>query len=212
MGSVTRMRAALDDAAAFLLGERCAGCESAIATLCAACAASFEPVQPPRTAGGLAVASALAYRGVAARGIRALKAGRTSLARVFAAHVADVLAQADPSGALAIVPVPTSGRSYRTRGFRVPEALLRAAGAPAYRALATAGRPADQRGLSSAERAANVAGTIRMRRGVPAPGQALVFDDVYTTGATLDEAARVLRTHGCEVVGAVTLAHTPRRK
>lgn len=204
------LRTAFGGALIFLLGERCAGCNSALATMCDACLATFQPIAAPRTPRGLEVVSALEYAGAVACGIRALKGGRTELARVFAPAVAAAVMAADRAGSLALVPVPTSARSYRQRGYRVPEALLRAAGVPAYAALAARGRAADQRELTAGERAANAAGSMRMRYGCDTPKRALIFDDVYTTGATLDEAARVLRERGCAVLGAVTLAHTKR--
>jgi predicted amidophosphoribosyltransferase len=37
-------------------------------------------------------------------------------------------------------------------------------------------------------------------------GRALLVDDLVTTGATLNEAARALRYAGIEVIGAVTAA------
>ena len=40
----------------------------------------------------------------------------------------------------------------------------------------------------------------------------LVVDDVVTSGATLLEAARALRAAGAQVLGAVTVAATPRRR
>ncbi len=207
------LRDVLIEAVEFALGERCAGCDTAPGTMCESCLASFERVNPPATPAGLPVLSAVVYAGAAARSIRQIKTGRTSVARAFAGLLADAVARADPRGSSAVIPVPTRAAAYRSRGFRVPETLLRAAGVPAYRALtATRRRVADQRELSAEARAENVHGSMRIRRGIAVPSQALVFDDVYTTGATLDEAARVLRQAGCEVIAAVTLAHAVRRR
>jgi predicted amidophosphoribosyltransferase len=50
---------------------------------------------------------------------------------------------------------------------------------------------------------------MRVRR--VAATRVLLVDDVVTTGATLREAARVLRASGAHVIGAVTVAATPRR-
>jgi hypothetical protein len=77
---------------------------------------------------------------------------------------------------------------------------------------------ADQSGLDAAERAANLAGSMRVRagpvRGLLArrgPVRVVVCDDVLTTGSTAREAQRALETAGLDVVRVATVAATPRR-
>ena len=71
--------------------------------------------------------------------------------------------------------------------------------------------------LDSDQRAANLRGGLRLRRGpsntlVRPDGPALVVvDDLVTTGASLTEAVRCLDTAGYEVLGAATVSATVRR-
>jgi predicted amidophosphoribosyltransferase len=76
--------------------------------------------------------------------------------------------------------------------------------------LAPARRSAEQKALSIRARAANREGSLRAVRRLDGR-RFLLVDDVLTTGATLGEAARALRAAGGSVVGAATLAYTPRR-
>ena len=72
----------------------------------------------------------------------------------------------------------------------------------------------DQSALDRRERALNLSGAYGLRSGGTADirGRPVVLvDDVVTTGATLAEAARVVRAKGGLVVGAATLAATQRR-
>jgi ComF family protein len=72
-----------------------------------------------------------------------------------------------------------------------------------------------QRGLSRGERRRNVAGAFAVR-----PGQAervsgariVLVDDVLTTGATVEEACRVLRRAGAARVDVLTLARVVRAR
>ena len=63
-----------------------------------------------------------------------------------------------------------------------------------------------QRGLDASARRRNVRGAFAARAG---PRSVALVDDVYTTGATVDECARALRRAGAEQVHVITLARTP---
>jgi predicted amidophosphoribosyltransferase len=203
-----------DEIAAFVLSGCCAGCDAPGTLLCDDCRSELvaAPVHSS-TPDGMAVASAFPFEGVAARCIRRVKEdGETLLARPLGAALAEAASGmliAHP-GAL-VVPVPTSAASFRRRGYRVPELFMRRAGLVPARLLRLPRRTGDQRELDLAERHRNVAGRMRARHARDACAT-VIFDDVATTGSTLDEAARALTEAGFRVRGAVTLAATPRRR
>ncbi|WP_091231901.1 ComF family protein [Microbacterium sp. 3J1] len=196
----------------FLLAADCAGCGSPETLLCDDCREAIRPRPVDvRTPGGLPVRASLPFESVAARCIRRLKdEGETLLARPLGASLGAVLRDTAGTGTKALaVPVPTSRSSFRRRGYRVPELLLRHAGAEPTRLLSTERGGADQRELGVAQRARNVHGRMwSTRRGRGRP--VILVDDIVTTGATLDEAARALDVAGFRVVAAVALAATPR--
>jgi ComF family protein len=159
-------------------------------------------------------AGVVRYEGVARRLIHALK---------FRGH--DILAA--PAGALmaatarvhgfdlgsgAVVPVPSTARRNRERGYD-PGALLaeevaRRLGRP-FRALLSRIREVPpQSTLPAGQRRRNVQGAFAAS---PAARGAdlLLVDDVMTTGATAFEAARTLREAGAARVDLLVLARTP---
>ncbi len=208
---VAAVSEALADALSLVLPVWCAGCDASGRTLCRACAAVLQSeAATHRTVGGLSVRSALRFEGVAARAIRALKEdGRTSLARPLGALLPPLVRRAGWDDAV-LVPLPTSRAAFRRRGYAVPELLARRSGLTSRRMLRAGGSTADQRLLSADERARNVRGTITVRGALP-DAPLVLLDDVVTTGATLGEARRALESAGGRVVGAVTVAETPRR-
>ena len=197
--------------------------------------------------------AAAAYAGAVAPAVVAHKEyGRRALARPLggllaaAVDLAVGLATADlgwpdtgplpaPPGAVPVllVPVPTSRRARHRRRddplrriARCAAARLREQGVPArvVAGLRVRGTPADQAGLSRAERVANLAGRFAVRHGAraalgaPGAGAAaqstggagaplvVVVDDVLTTGATVREAVRALAAAGIGVAAVATVA------
>jgi predicted amidophosphoribosyltransferase len=214
---VRAVRSACADALALLLPVSCAGCDEPDVVLCERCALALAPVPRRQVVdapgGAIEVWSGLAFEGVAARVVRAIKEdGRTALVRGLAPALGAALACVESSnpGVAVLVPMPTSRAAYRRRGFRVPELLLRRAGRRGTRLLRHARRTGDQRGLGRDARRRNVEGSL-VARGDLSGVRVVLVDDVVTTGASLAEATRALRSAGAEVVGAATVGATPRR-
>lgn len=207
------------EALAFLLGAECAGCGEPETALCGRCRAALTPDLVRRsTPGGVRLFAGLAYTGSAARLLRAVKENGQTMQLGWLAPVMRAACQAAVQDAAArgirisaVVPLPTSRAAFRRRGFRVPDLLARRTGLPLVRALVPVRRIADQRALGRDARLRNVSGGLRSR--IDGTGRAvLILDDVSTTGATVDEAARALRARGFLVAGAVAAAATPRHR
>lgn len=111
----------------------------------------------------------------------------------------------------ALVPIPLHRRRLRARGFnpalQIARELARDLRRPVLHALARTRDTPSQTGLTRNARRHNVAGAFAARGDVPA--RVWLIDDVVTTGATLEAAARALRRAGANEVIGVCLARTP---
>ena len=69
-----------------------------------------------------------------------------------------------------------------------------------------------QTGLTGKERRANPRGAFGLNRlgVIPKDSQLLIFDDVWTTGSTVKEAAKILKRNGFLYVSGLTIAQTCR--
>lgn len=233
MTSISFVRESVLDASAVLFPVRCAGCGGPDRSLCVACRRELVPRVTTRTVGGIPVWSAVEYSGAARRALLAFKeSGRVdaapALSRALRAAVVEALRAAPTSGvdprvarsrgrgrpdALLPVLVPSTAAARRRRGFHPSGTVLARAHIlvpPLWRALRLTRQTRDQAGLSSAGRAVNRQGSmvasarLRGRR-------CLIVDDIVTSGATIAEAARAIDAAGGRVVGAATIAGTPRR-
>jgi predicted amidophosphoribosyltransferase len=208
---------ALLDAAAVLLPVRCAGCSAPDRSVCAACVRRLEPQQRMRTVSGIAVSSALDYDDVARAVLLGFKdAGRVDVASVLAGALRAALIAATARRRAAPVPVliPSTRAAWRRRGYHPTAMILsrsRILVPPLWRALRLTRQTVDQAGLSSHDREHNRDGSLVASSRV-AGRRCLLVDDIVTTGSTLAEAARAIRAAGGDVVGAATIAQTPRRR
>lgn len=109
-----------------------------------------------------------------------------------------------------LIPIPLGARRRRRRGYNQSERLAaaisaRVGGGVREDLLARRRETPTQTALTPEERQANVAGAFVAAPGVRDAALVLV-DDVFTTGATLAEAATALLRAGARDVQAVTFA------
>ncbi len=114
----------------------------------------------------------------------------------------------------AVVPVPLHWTRLLRRGYNQAELVARELAdretRPLVRRLTRRSATRHQTGLGRARRRANLARAFRWRGRAPEPGRHwLLVDDVLTTGATLDSAARALKRAGVGRVTALVVAITP---
>lgn len=119
---------------------------------------------------------------------------------------------------IAVIPVPLHRTKFRQRGFNQAELIARAAmkiNPSRERLRLCAGvlqrkrETASQIGLTSHQRRENLRGAFAVPHPEAVKGrEVLVVDDVYTTGATVSECARVLRRAGATKVWVATVART----
>lgn len=117
-----------------------------------------------------------------------------------------------------LVPVPLHERKLRQRGFNQSELIARVAVKllPSHAKLTMIPRLLERRretqsqtGLSRHQRRENMRGAFAVTDAAALPGQEiLLVDDVFTTGTTVSECARILRRAGAARVWVATVART----
>ena len=110
----------------------------------------------------------------------------------------------------ALVPVPLHRARERERGFNQADALCRrmsrGTGLPVWRALRRVRATQQQSRLTREQRHGNLRGAFVAAPRWPVGGTSLLLvDDVFTTGSTVHECARVLRAAGAARVCVLTV-------
>lgn len=185
-----------------LIGTHCPVCGRAVreAGVCAAC--------KQRRPAADAVRSRFLYEGEAARLVLRFKNGERYLAFPLAQFLVPLLSEFP--GADALVPVPMAVRALRRRGYNQAELLARElsalTGLPVLTAAEKRRETPPQKSLSRREREKNLEGCFHVTDRKAVRGKKLIIvDDAYTTGATVDVLAAVLRRARAEKVYAVAV-------
>ncbi|MEW5783536.1 MAG: ComF family protein [Bacillota bacterium] len=139
--------------------------------------------------------------------------GERRIARPLGSWLGRLLASEISWPVALVAPLPLYHRREKERGYNQSALIARAAARelrlPLVHLLQKTRQTASQTGFSYAERRKNVAGVYSPVDPLPRPCAVLLVDDIYSTGATLREAASVLRQCGFTVFGAVA-AYNPR--
>jgi ComF family protein len=184
---------------------QCARCGQPVSLplACRLCAA-----WPPGLSG---VRSAVWLDAGARRAVHLLKyEGWWRLSEALAVPMRRLLSAGAP---VTLIPIPLGATRQRARGYNqsgvLANALGRLLGVPVVEhALRRRRDTATQTALTPEERRANLSGAF-VAVGKP-PRRPVLVDDVFTTGATLVEAANALVTAGAPSVEGVTFARAPR--
>lgn len=152
------------------------------------------------------------YDSAAAAIYRFKYAGRQEYADFFGEQIAEYLGDfirgQRPEG---FVPIPLHRRRKARRGYNQAQLLAAAAGRemgiPVYSELLVRERDTvPQKKLNPQERQNNLKKAFNISKNDVKLKTIIVFDDIYTTGSTIDEAARTLKAAGAERICFVTLA------
>jgi len=152
--------------------------------------------------------------------------GRTQLAPIFAGMLGEVVKrEVDPregpglplDTCEALVPVPLHPKRRRWRGFDQAKVLCAALAEELKMpmcddAIERVRHTQPQTEVSGASRRSNVRGAFEARKPWRLEGRSFILvDDVFTTGATLDECALVLKKAGAAAVYGLTVSRAAPR-
>jgi len=137
-----------------------------------------------------------------------------SLGKLWAMHVSDTFNYKDNTF---FVPLPMHQKKQRERGFNQAEILTQhlsnRLNIPMENTLLRTIDTPPQSGLHPRQRIENVHGAFDVAKGINPQGKNyIIIDDIYTTGASLNACAKVLKEAGALGVSCMTLAVVEKRE
>ncbi len=153
------------------------------------------------------------YSGVMGKIIRTYKyIPRPSLSHFLSDLFLELFERFPPPNNAVITHVPITFGSLKEKGFdhikRISLEISRKAGIKSLSLLEVSRQTKGQVGLSQMERRTQIAGKYEVirKRLYKTSGVVVLIDDVFTTGATVNECSRVLKAQGASKVLVYTLA------
>lgn len=201
--------------------SRCIGCFRLGISICSECRKQWHPHIYQRTlylqGENFPVFSAIQYSPIASRVLLSAKESQIKAADQLIVNgiVHSLKVFMNKHGSANLVPIPSRNSANRKRGRNflqeITSQVAVEVGLPSQSPLTHSRKVRDQSQLNIIDRSENVSGafavdpafTAQFLKGNTGP-KIIVVDDLITTGATLSEAIRALRTAGFNVLGAVT--------
>ncbi len=201
--------------------SRCIGCSRLGISICSECRKQWHPHIYQReinwSGENFPVLSAIQYSPIASRVLLSAKESQIRAADQLIVNgiVHSLNTFVKRYGSAALVPVPSRKSANRKRGRNflqeITSQVAVEVGFSSHTLLTHGRKVRDQSALNIVDRSENVSGafavnpefTAQFSAGNTGP-KIIVIDDLITTGATLSEAIRALRTAGFTVLGAVT--------
>ena len=217
-------KSAIKNLTELIFPSRCIGCFQLGISICSVCRSSWHPhiyLRELTVLGSIyPVVSAVQYSPIASRVLLSAKESNIAAADILLtdaiSHSLRYFAKRFGGDTLISIPSRRSASRKRGRNFlcEITEEVAKISSmkieVSKIQLLTHSRSVKDQSALNSRQRFANLSGALGVpnkaisNKGAGNIGSLIIVDDLITTGATLAEAIRALRTAGFEVKGAVT--------
>jgi len=135
---------------------------------------------------------------------------KSYLYKMFGYQMVKFLKDTGVTNIKAVVPVPIHQSKELKRGYNQSELLASYIsfnlGLPMLKLVKRNRDTTPQSRLEGYARWNNMAGAFDIREGLPVPDKILLVDDIYTTGATVNECSKVLKQNGAEEIICLAIA------